>query len=86
VDRVEVLAKPSVTTLRLMRMRVQLDCYAATYAQAKALGTAVKAAIYSWQDGDAGVVECRVLDENDAGDDEETVHRVQLDASIMYNE
>lgn len=86
VDRVEVLAKPRVTTLRIVRARVQIDCYASTYGQVKALAAAVKAAIYAWNATDDGVIGARVVDESDANDDEETMQRVSLDASITYNE
>lgn len=86
VDRVEVLAKPSEAALRLMRARVQLDCYAATYSAAKALATAVKAVVYGWQDRPNGVLEARAVAERDLSGLEETVRRVSVDALISYNE
>lgn len=86
LDRVEVLAKPNRATPRIVRARVQVDVYAPTYAGAKALGAAVKAAIYGWVAAGDGVIGARVVDESDANDAEETMQRVSLDASITYNE
>lgn len=86
VDRVEVLAKPGSLALRIVRASVQLDCYAATYGQAKALAAAVKGSMYGWQDGANGVIQARVTDERDGDDAEETMQRVIVDASITYNE
>lgn len=86
IDRVEVLAKPSQAGLRIVRARVQVDCYAPTYSAVKGLAGAVKAAIYGWLAADDGVIGARVVDESDANDQEETMQRVTLDASITYNE
>lgn len=86
VDRVEVLVKPLQPSLRVMRGRVQVDCYAQTYAAAKALAAAVKTLLYNWCDPDAGVIGVRVANESDLSGLDETVQRISLDALITYNE
>lgn len=86
VVRPEVLAKPSSPTLRIVRARFQIDVYATTYAQAKAVAAAIKGSLYGWVDLQNGVIGARITDESDITDNDEAMRRVSIDGSITYNE
>jgi hypothetical protein len=90
IDRPEVLAKPSNSTLRIVRMRVQLDVFATGdggYASVKATAKALKSALYKFgRSVDASIIQTRVTDEQDMSNSEEGVHRISVDASITFNE
>ncbi len=87
IDRVEVLVKPSKTTVRHVRARVQLDLYARTYSAAKQLEAALVAAVYAFdRTVNSAIVGSRVADLRDSTDDESGIAAISIDASITYNE
>lgn len=87
VDSTEALVKPNVATVRLVKKRIQVDCYARTYGQCKDLEAAVKAAAYAFDSSvSSAVVLTRVVDAVDGGDEDEDIQRVSIDLSILFNE
>lgn len=87
VDRTEVVARPDLSTLRLMRMRIQVDCYASSYAGVKAVEAATIQAIYGFNHAVSdAVIQTRVVDLRDAVQAEENSWHSSLDASITFNE
>ncbi len=87
VDRTEVVAKPSKTTLRLVRMRIQVDVFGSSYATVKAAEAACIQATYGFNHTvDAAVIQARVVDLRDAVQEEEGSWHSSLDASITFNE
>lgn len=86
IDRVEVLARPDLAGLRLMRARIQVDGYTATYAAQKSLEAALIQALYAFRTYDSSIVECRVVDCRDMASSEEAVWRSSIDVSVTYNE
>lgn len=79
---------PQVTTpgIRILRTRVQLDVYAATYSAAKGVTAAVRTALNRWSSLADGVISTFVDDERDVDDAEEAMTRISLDAVIVYRE
>jgi hypothetical protein len=72
--------------------RIQVDCLASTYAAAKTLATAVKAALSGWSDltGDPDIDLCHWLGDQDMPGDFEPgqdvlTHGVMQDYRIQYN-
>lgn len=86
IDRVEVMARPDLAATRLMRARIQVDGYAATYAGQKTLEAALIQALYAFRTYDSSIVECRVADCRDLASSEESVWRSSIDLSVTYNE
>lgn len=87
IDRNEVVARPDKATLRLIRGRIQVDCYATSYAGVKAVEAAVIQAMYGFNRtvSDA-VIQTRVADSRDAVQEEEGSWHSSIDASITFNE
>lgn len=87
VGSVEALVKPEVATLRLVRKRIQVDCYAKTYTTCKDLEAAVKVAAYAFNGSvSSAVVQTRIADTVDGGDEDEDIRRTSVDVSILFNE
>lgn len=87
IDRVELLVKPNVPTMRHVQMRVQLDIYATTYAGAKAVQKALTDALYAFgPEVNDSLIGTRVVDAGDETDSDEHEHHVSIDASITFNE
>jgi hypothetical protein len=87
IDRIEVQARPEKVTVRLMRMRIQFDIYASSYASVKAAEAAMIQAIYGFNHTVSNaVIQTRVVDQRDAVQEEEASWHSSLDASITFNE
>ena len=71
-------------TSTLKDARFQLNCWAASYGEAHALATEVKAAFEEWHDLDQipGVNFARVVGETDEYDDDTKVYRVIIDVML----
>lgn len=67
--------------------RVQVDCWAETYAGAKDLAAAVESKIDGAQGAWSGVNvgECEVVNVQDIYEDESNLHRVTLDVMIIHS-
>lgn len=86
IDRAEVMARPDLVGVRLVRARIQVDAYASSYANQKTLEAALVQALYAFRNYDSSIVECRVVDCRDLASSEESVWRSSLDLSVTYNE
>lgn len=87
IDRVEHMVKPNVSSLRLVKVRIQFDVYASTYLGTKSAQAALTNALYGLDSGvDSSIVVTRVLDARDMSDTNEREHRVSMDASVTFNE
>lgn len=81
----QVVDKPRIDTASLsghnsrIRARVQVDCWATTYAQAKSLATATRNALLS-------AFTALNLDDRDLYEDDTHIYRVSADFSVWYLE
>lgn len=69
--------------LNTVRARLQIDCWADTYAAVRGLYTAVKAYLNS---SPAGLAATLLLEARDFYEDDTRLYRVSIDAAITYHE
>lgn len=79
---------PTEANTELSDVRIQLDCWSATYAGSRVLATAVKRALRYYRRSDAGNTVLSIYDANqrDDDDDERQIYRQIVDMIAMYHE
>lgn len=79
---------PTEANTELFECRVQIDCWAATYAGASALAIAALKALRFYRRGDGGNTLLSIYDSNyiDGYEDEREVWRTIVDVIAMYHE
>lgn len=72
----------------LSDVRIQLDCWAATYAGSRALAIAAKQALRFYRKSDGGNTVLSIYEANqrDDDDDERQIYRQIVDVIAMYHE
>lgn len=79
---------PTEANTELFDCRVQIDCWAGTYAGASTLAAAVLAALRFYRKSDGGNTLLSVYDSNyiDDYDDDREIYRVIVDVIAIYHE
>lgn len=79
---------PTEANTELFDCRIQLDCWASSYAGASVLATATLNALRYYRKSDAGNTLLSIYDSNylDDYDDEREIWRVIVDVIAMYHE
>ncbi len=79
---------PTEANTELFDCRIQLDCWASSYAGATALALATLSALRYYRKSDAGNTLLSIYDSNyiDDYDDEREIWRVIVDVIAMYHE
>jgi len=79
---------PTEANTELFDCRIQLDCWASSYAGASTLATATLNALRYYRKSDAGNTLLSIYDSNylDDYDDEREIWRVIIDVIAMYHE
>lgn len=79
---------PTEANTELLEYRLQMDCWASTYAGSTALAIAALKALRFYRKGDGGNTLLSIYDSNyqDAYEDEREIWRVIVDVIAMYHE
>ena len=87
VDSPEVITKPNVSTLRIIRARFQIDVYAVSYTALLAVRVALLPVLWAFTWGASNsVIGTRVADMRDGFEETSGRWRMGIDVMVTYNE